>query len=122
MDDLTECVTKSLEMVTTSVLGIHLGQVERRPGSEETRFMLLSGATGLPVELGYSHDVHLWLEVCGAWRADAVASDLNDLLDEWRDMVDLGLRIATGLEAPPSATGEIWHASNGISLRWLRGK
>jgi hypothetical protein len=100
-------------------LRIHGISFERRVDAGLTEFLIPATSDGLPVTIGHSHQVHLWLEVDGSWRVDTVEDDLEGLLDEWRDLINLGRQIAAGLTAPPSADSgvEVWWASSDYGLR-----
>ena len=108
-----------LDDVAVSALSVDNGIVfKRRLDAGLTTFSVLASPSGLPVILGHSHEVHLWLEVDGMWRVDTVDDELEALLDEWRDLIRLGQRVAGGLEAPSADVDEkTWLASNDYVLR-----
>lgn len=106
-------------MASASLVSLH--GVQKRSDPNATMFVLPVGDAGVTVTLGHSHEAHLWLDVAGTWRTDTVEGDLDGLLDEWRDLIELAKRIASGKEFPiMDADAQIWFSSGGYGFRRLR--
>lgn len=91
--------------------------VDHQVDSTGSTYRLEAHPEGIEVHLGHAHQAHLWLETADGWRSDAVDSNLEDLLSEWRQMIDLGKRISSGQEVPHPGVGQrTWVSTDGYVL------